>query len=63
MEEVAWASRNPERLEQIGKQTRKDMEPDFTAMKSGGEIYLQQFASLQDGGNSFEAGWVFGEDE
>jgi len=39
------------------------MESDFTAMKSGGEIYLQQFASLQDGGNSFEAGWVFGEDE
>jgi len=46
VEKVAWASRNPERLEQIGKQARKDMESYFTAMKPGGKIYLQQFASL-----------------
>jgi glycosyltransferase involved in cell wall biosynthesis len=45
-EKGEWASRNPERLEQIARQAKKNMEPYFVAMKPGGEIYLQQFASL-----------------
>ena len=46
VEKVEWASLNSEGLKRIAKQAEKDMAPFFTTMKSGGVIYLQQFAAL-----------------
>ncbi len=46
VEKVGWVSRDPGRLKQIGRQAKKDMEPYFVAMKPGGALYLQAFATL-----------------
>ncbi|MBW1644859.1 MAG: glycosyltransferase [Deltaproteobacteria bacterium] len=47
---VIWASRNPEQLQCLARQAKKDMASYFTGIKPGGKIYLQQFTSLLGAG-------------